>query len=715
MPVKSFRTHCITLFIHRYLLITLYLVILTPITSHAAPAEGWSYKKVVQPTVPTVKDSQWCKNPIDNFIVAKLEAANLTPQTEADKRTLLRRAYYDLTGLAPTIAQQNAFIADNTSNAFEKVIDTLLASNQYGVKWGRHWLDLVRYGETRGYERDLKKPHIWRYRDYVVNAFNNDKPYDDFIKEQIAGDEFRPGNSEALIATGYQHIMPLNDEPADKTLAHYDFLDSIVSNVGQVFLASSVGCARCHDHKKDPIKQKDYYNMVSFFHNIPYKLDFIRPIFFDDATFTKYNQENKAALIRLAEVSTRKREMQKALFATLSDRLGTPIENFEGIDNFLIKHKKLTVAEKTSYKLLIDELESINKAMPQAPGQANCIAENGPDAPDTFLLRRGNPALLGEKVQPAFISTITPPDAPMPTISSFEASTGRRLVLANWIANKDNQLTTRTIVNRIWHYHFGRGIVDTPNEFGNLGSLPTHDKLLDWLAADFVKNGWTLKRMHKLMMMSSTYQMSANYVKASYDQDPSNKLFWRFNMRRLTAEEIRDSILQANGSLNLKQGGMWVFPTMPADVLATASKPEKAWGKSTIKDAARRSIYIHVKRSLREPFLASFDQPDTDSTCAVRFTSTQPTQALTTMNSDFITQQASVMATRMIKEKPNSLKEQVAYGLQLAFNRPATDNEITRGVNYATELSEAFKLTQKEMMNKLCLMILNTNEFIYLN
>ena len=368
-----------------------------------------------------MKQQDWCSNPIDAFILARLEAEKLAPAPPADRVTLIRRLQYDLTGLPPTPEEVDAFVADRAVGAYERLVDRLLASTQYGEKWGRHWLDLVRYGETNGYERDSAKPYAWRYRDYVIDAFNKDKGFDQFIREQLAGDELDPQGAEPLIATGYYRLGIWDDEPADRPLAHYDGLDGIISTTGQVILGMSINCARCHDHKIDPIPQRDYYRLLAFFQSIR---------------------------------DARRQELEES------------------------------------------------ERRPGEQDSTSCAWPSGGRA-DTHVLLRGNPNLEGDKVEPG-VPEILSAGAP-----TFENGPGKRRALAEWLTRRENPRTARVLANRVWQYHFGRGIVPTPNDFGGLGEAATHPELLDWLAAELMDGGWRLKRMHRLIVLSSAYRMAS--------------------------------------------------------------------------------------------------------------------------------------------------------------------------------------------------------------
>jgi Protein of unknown function (DUF1549)/Protein of unknown function (DUF1553)/Planctomycete cytochrome C len=592
----------------------------------AALTGSWSLRPVSRPSVPRVKRTDWCRTPIDAYILAKLEDEKLEPAPPADRATLIRRLTYDLTGLPPSPDDFDAFLADQTPGSFERLVDRLLSSPHYGEKWGRHWLDLVRYGETNGYERDSAKPFAWRYRDYVIASLNHDKPYDRFVREQVAGDELDPGSSDSLIATGFYRLGIWDDEPADRELARFDGLDGIISTAGQVFLGISVNCARCHDHKVDPIPQRDYYRLLAFFRNVTHS-------------------DGK----------------------DLKDAGSGTGPRFDVMS----------------------------------------VAEDGRE--DTHVLLRGNPLLKGEKVEPG-----------VPQIlggTSFPGSAGNspRRALAEWLTHRQNPRTARVLANRLWQYHFGRGIVPTPNEFGGLGEAPTHPDLLDWLASELLEGGWRLKRIHRMIALSSAYQMSSRGSRSELAHDPSNRWFWRFPMRRLSAEEVRDSILTAAGTLNQKAGGPPVHPPIPREVMAGQSVPGQGWPVSNAREATRRSVFVHVKRSLLVPILATHDAADTDLSCPVRYTTTVPTQALGLLNGTFANEQAAHFAERLRREAPASLESQVQLALKLTTAREPDHDDVRRDVAFLKSLEAEGRLHPTQALTQYCLMILNMNAFFYLD
>jgi hypothetical protein len=694
-------------------------------------AEGrsyWAFQPLKAPQLPEVNEVAWRKNPIDTFVLGKLSANGLSPASAAARGTLIRRAYYDLVGLPPTPDEVRAFEADESPGAFERVIDGLLASPRYGETWARHWLDLVRYAETNGYERDGPKPEAWRYRDYVIGAFNSNKPYDQFVREQIAGDELDEVTFESLVATGFQRLGIWDDEPVDADQAFYDSLDDVVATTGQTFLGLTVNCARCHDHKIDPIPQADYYRMLAFFRNT---FENIKQGEFKKSAFTLNTTTPLATPAEQEDYARRKNELKEriegleAKILPFEDTIVATFSNPEKDDakdertrRALIERKQeaaLSAEALAEYLNLRRELGDLKRVALQPLPQGLVIRENGAKAPETFILIRGSAHSPGDMVTPGFPQVLGFPDPGIPAQPEDGKSSGRRRVLADWIAGRQNPLTARVMVNRIWQHHFGRGIVRSSNNFGKLGDRPTHPELLDWLAVEFMRTGWDIKALHKQIMLSKTYQMSSQANEAGLQKDPNNDLFWRFDMRRLRAEEIRDSVLFLTGNLNGKMGGPSIFTDVPKEVLQTASQPDRAWGESAPEERNRRSVYVYVKRSLIEPVLGTFDLADADSPCAVRFSTTVPTQALTMLNSRFFNQQASALAVRLQREAGASPEEQALRAFSLALSREPTRAEVATAMEMIDRLQSEAGISAEKALERFCLLVINLNEFVYLD
>jgi len=673
--------------------------------------EHWAFRPLVRPRVPAADAG----NPIDAFIRVGLERRGLPAPKPADKIALLRRVTYDVTGLPPSEQDVRDFLADESLLAWERVVDRLLASPHYGEQWARHWLDLVRYADTNSFERDGNKPHAWRYRDYVIRSFNDDKPFDQFAIEQLAGDELPDPTPDDLIATGYYRLGIWDDEPADREQARYDWLDDIVSTTGQTFLALTVGCARCHDHKIDPLPQRDYYALLSFFHNLtPMGGRQMDPAFIERPIPT--GDESPAEVQhRAAELDRRRRETQ-ANIAAIEKRIKEHGE--QALDD-------LARSDLAAWRKQLAGLDTERKGI----AKALVVSEFGSTPPPTHVFYRGNPHAETKpenEVEPAFPAVLKALSPEIPAPPAEAKTTGRRTALAKWIASPDNPLTARVMANRIWQHHFGRGIVRSPNNFGFAADPPTHPELLDWLAAELIANGWRLKTLHKRILMSESYRGAATSNTEAFAKDPLNDAFWRFDMRRLGAEEIRDSIHVASGVFNPKMFGPGVYPEIPKEVLAGQSRPGDGWGTSPPEEQARRTIYAHVKRSLITPIIADFDVADTDTPCPVRFVTTQPTQALGMMNGDFLHTQARAFAERVRREalaantQPGITADDdtaaiVRRALEIALVRPARDDEVTRGVALVDALKEQDGVGPSRAVELYCLMVLNLNEFIYLD
>ena len=706
---------------------------------NAKNKQFWSFQPVKRPKPPAVRNRKWVTNDIDRFILARLEKAGLTPASPATKTQLLRRAYYDLTGLPPSPEEVRTFVNDKSPDAFEKVVDRLLKSPHYGEKWGRHWLDLVRYAETNSYERDGAKPHVWRYRDYVIRSFNEDKPYTQFINEQLAGDELDKVTRESIIATGYYRLGIWDDEPADPKLALYDDLDDILLTTSQTFLGLTMNCARCHDHKISPIPQKDYYRFLSFFSGLNrYGIrggDTVRRFSIRSIATEEQKRNNAKRLAehqkQLADLESKIRKIEAIAAKHFSNVQKEDFRYERNRTGILRKFVPKVISRKQlqTYIDLKKRRRQMRRFRPSGGDMALCVTEIGPTPRQFHVLIRGNAHVEGAKVQPGFPQILSPPQPKIRKPNPGQKTSNRRRALAEWIASDKNPMTARVMANRIWQYHFGRGIVRSTNNFGFGGEKPTHPALLDWLADEYAnpklspltKGGpgggaWTMKRMHKLIMLSSAYRMSSQRNAKALAQDPANDLFWRFNMRRLTAEEIRDSILAANGALNRKKMyGPSVYTIIPPAVLAGQSRPGAGWGKSSDEDRNRRSIYIHTKRSLQVPLLYAFDAADPDSPCPVRFSTTQPTQALGMLNSDFIHREATVFANNLKKAAGDSSKKQVETALWRVFQREPTKKEIDRGVNLISSLKTDYKLDDQRALKMFCLVALNLNEFMFLD
>ncbi len=654
--------------------------------------EHWAFQPISHPQAPVVQHSTWARNPIDQFVLHPLESRGLQPSPPADPVVLIRRATYDLTGLPPEPEEVDEFVEDPSSEAYERLVDRLLASPQYGEKWGRHWLDLVRFAETNSFERDNPKPFAWRYRDYVIRSLNEDKPYDQFVREQLAGDEMYPRGtasaaaSDALIATGFLRLGLWDDEPSDPLQHRYDCLDDIVKTTSQVMLGMTLDCARCHDHKIDPLLQSDYYKMVAFFENVTDMQtrgrNIERPFFptEDDRA------AHAAALAARRHLIEERRGNVATLEAALRVCVGAGPAAATGdasarIETLLDEHgaDAFDADLMKRFRQAVEAYDQQRREPFHWRDTTLCVTEKGNEPAESFVRLRGNPHALGPVVVPGFPEILGGGDATLAAVRRREDSSGRRSLLAEWIVDRDNRLTARVIANRVWQYHFGRGIVRSPNNFGLGGDPPTHPELLDWLARQLLHHDWRLKSLHRLIMLSSTYQMSSAANADGLAADPANDLFWRFDMRRLTAEEIRDSMLAVSGQLNPTMGGPGFYEQIPQAVLNGQSRPGYGWGESSSSERARRSIYIHVKRSLLTPMLESFDLAEPDLSCPVRFATTQPTQALGSLNSEAFQQMSVAFAGRLMQECPDDVEAQITRGLRLSVAASAHRNRDRMG------------------------------------
>jgi len=679
----------------------------------------WAFVPPQQHEPPQL-DSRWAKNPIDAFVLQTLRVNSLNPAPEASRRTLARRAYYDLTGLPPTSEQLRKFAANNSPTAWEDLIDDLLDSPHYGEQWARHWLDLVRYAETNSFERDGTKPNAWKYRDYVIRSFNDDKPYDEFLREQLAGDELDTVTNDSIIATGYYRLGIWDDEPADPLLAQYDAWDDIVSTTGQAMLGLTFGCARCHDHKIDPIPQADYYALVAFFADVtPYgergdqetnsQWDFSNP------ELVAARQAQRAKIAEMERETVAMEAVGIKRMPAADQRLAETPERQKVLDEKLPKY--LNASEWQLYDKSKYKLEAARRALNELPQpeMALALATCNPHPEPTRILARGNPAAPEDVVEPRFPKLFGDPAPKIPPAAKNSRSAGRRRVLAEWIASPDNLLTARVIVNRVWQHHFGRGLVRSSNNFGELGTPPTHPELLDYLALWLIDHNWQLKPLHRLIMTSNTYRMSSEGNPQALAFDPTNDLLWRFDLRRLNAEEIRDSMLVATGEFNPKMLGPSFYPTLPNEVLATQSNPGDGWGESSEVEQCRRSIYVFMKRSLLPPLLSAFDFPDMDSSCEARFITTQPAQALTLVNGKFAHDRAAKLAERVSQESGPGLHERAARAFYLVLGRQPTDDEFADAAALLELLQKKHDQSPERALRYWCLALFNLNEFVYLD
>ncbi len=723
----------------------------------------WAFKLPVQAALPAAPQN--LVNPIDRFLESERAKKGLIAAPRADRRTLIRRAYLDLIGLPPSPAQVRAFLDDKSPDAWTRVIEALLASPQYGERWARHWLDVARYADSDGFEQDFDRPNAWRYRDYVIASLNQDKPYNQFLKEQIAGDEMDGKSNETLVATGFLRAGPrVNFREKDNPERRWDYVDDLISTVSRGTLGLTVNCARCHNHKFDPIAQKDYYSLAAAL-NTWVEISVPLAPAEQAAEHAKANKEIDAKIAplrkQIAAIERPYREslkneyikkefpenVQRAVFKAEAERtpgeqlLATQVLTGGGVTAAQVD-KAMTPEELAQKKELLSQIAVLEKQRPAPLDMAEIVTDGdfrfapngngdetigcpkcrippadkpngtflheGPglyEPPPTHFLIRGDPESRGSLMRPAFVTVATYGDPATEIPRPDGRTSGRRLALAEWIGSRENPLTARVIVNRAWSHHFGRGIVATIDNFGKMGELPTHPALLDWLAVEFMNRGWSLKELHRLMMTSEAYQMvSAFDHGGNLKLDPENLLLWRYRGQRLDAETIRDSILAVSGGINLEMGGRPIFPHVPEDILAT-EKVKGTWENQPDGPAVwRRSIYVYQRRSLPFPMFETFDHPDMNLSAGQRNVSTVPTQALTLLNNPFVLRQAELLADRVTMEAPNDVAKQIDLGYEYALSRPPTDLERTL----------ALKTVKGASLVDFTHVLLNLSEFLYM-
>ena len=612
----------------------------TPIS--ATDRDHWAFEPLKTPSLPDVKDATWCRTPIDRFILAKLEEDGLTPMPAASRRTLLRRVMFDVTGLPPSPAQIDAFLADTRPDAWEQFIDELLDSPAYGERWAQHWLDLARFAETDGFEHDLERPNAWRYRDWVIAAFNRDLPYDEFLRLQLAGDELAPDDPAAHIATAFLLSGPDMPDLNDQGERRHVVLNDMTATLGSVVMGLQMGCAQCHDHKYDPVSQADFYRLRAFF---------------EPAEFFKEH-----ALPNAGEKTTSR---------TLQEKSGKPA--------------------------------------------------------DSRLMVRGDHRRPGGKLSPAYLRVVNFENHSVAPPRPDAKSTGQRAQLAEWLTRPDHPLTARVLVNRIWQQHFGRGLSSTPSDFGIMGDTPTHSELLDWLAATFVAPvedggcGWSLKRLHRLILTSATWQQASKPTDADWsaeataaalpvweralEKDPENRLWSRTSRTRLDGEVIRDALLATSGNLSDRRGGPGVRPSLPAELVATLLKNQWVVSPDPV-DHRRRSVYLFARRNLRYPIFEAFDRPDANASCARRTRSTIAPQALFLLNSELTLSAARDLAAVVANAGEPSARVDAAW--MRTFGRLPTSPERATAIAFLGDGA-------REKLVDLCLALYNANEFVYVD
>ena len=704
---------------------------LVPAAAPAAEASNpagpyWAFRSP-SPTSEAPTTRQWTRTVIDSHVWQGLQAKALTPSPGASRERLLRRVCIDLTGLPPTPEQAETFLEDESPGAYERLVDSLLASPHYGERWAQKWLDVVRYADTDGFERDGYREHGWRYRDYVVRSFNEDKPYDRFVREQVAGDELYPGDEDALIATGFhgagpRHIVGGNQ---DQEEARQEVVTEMALGVGQVLLGLTVQCARCHDHKFDPISQADYYRLEAFFgatdiKDIPTANDVETGS--HDQAVALHEAAVKPLKDRLAEIEapyakTVLERKRLDLARQFLEALAVPEDQRNDEQVRLAKEagSQIKPAWYEILPLMPEEVKERRSALRQRlhslelhrpdPPRAAFAVENLEEPPGTFVLQGGDYRRRGDPVAPGFPAVLG--------ALGFQAPAGRegrRAALAEWLTSPRNPLTARVMVNRIWEFRMGRGLMADPNNFGLLGGMPSHPDLLDTLALRFAGERWSVKAMDRLIVLSSAYRQSADIKEAKAAVDPGNALFWRAHRRRLSGEAIRDSALAASGRLNRSLSGKPVRLPIEQevyDLIFTEAEPDNLWPVTPdLSQHDRRSLYLLNKRTVRLPFLANFDQPDTMTSCSVRQASTHALQSLSLLNSGFMQDQSRALADRLRREcAEEGTGCVVERAFQLTLARKPSE--------YEDQIARAFLASGPEALRDFSLALLNRNEFVY--
>jgi len=635
------------------------------------PSTHWAFLPPVRPSLPEVKDKHWVRNEIDRFILARLEKEGLRPSPEADRVTLIRRVSLDLLGLPPTLQEVDAFLADTRPDAYERLVDRLLKSPHYGERWGRHWLDLARYADSNGYSIDGPR-EIWKYRDWVIEALNRDLPFDQFVIEQIAGDMLPNATLAQKIATGFHRNTELNEEGGiDKEQFRIEAVADRVNTTGTVFLGLTLGCARCHDHKYDPISQREYYQFFAFFNNA------------DEPLLELGTPEDVAKRHAIRpQLQVLERELQQALNQWLK-KLSEDQQRKIRPEIFTIvnlgpeqrdeRQKQILAEFLMSQDLGLREriitISALRKREPKFP--TTLVMQELPTPRETYVHIGGDFTRKGVRVTPGVLHVLHP-------MSPVEKP--NRLGLAGWLVDPKNPLTARVTMNRSWQEYFGKGLVETENDFGTQGALPANPDLLDWLATEFVARGWSQKAMHRLIVTSATYRQSSKNRTDLAERDPYNRLLARQPRLRLDAEIIRDSALTASGLLNPKVGGPSVFPPQPEGVFRFTQIP-RVWTPSVGPDRYRRGLYTYFWRSAAYPALAVFDAPDAITTCTRRLRSNTPLQPLTLLNDQAFVELAEGLATRVLKEARPSDAERIRYAFRLCLARrpaPAEEKQLER-------------------------------------
>ena len=701
-----------------------------------ADCAEWPFQLLTRPDLPTVSEQSWCQNPIDHFILAELEAQGLAPSPRAPRETLLRRATMDLLGLPPTIASQQEYDARTNPAAYHQLIDRLLANPSHGERWGQHWLDVVRYADSDGFEYDDPRPHAWRYRDWVIKSLNQDRSIQRFVLDQVAGDELFPGETESLVATGLHRLGPLrlNAGMQDEAKNRQEVLTEMTDMMGAAFLGLTIGCARCHDHKFDDFSQLDYFQLQSFFAST---------VAHDEPLLSS---EARAALVDRQAAWKKKFDVVSSQVTELENKHRLLLVQSTGRDNPSPNDIRTSIEaapdDHREFQRWQQQVLGLLAAKPAAAAAIMAVSDQKSPVPPTYLLHRGEPGQHGKLVTPAFPQLLQGDNASLtPRIKqrsvktlNSNPSSGRRTALAQWLVSRKHPLTARVFVNRIWQHHFGQGIVATPNDFGAMGSAASHPRLLDWLACELIDSGWSAKHIHRLIMQSATYQQASQPTTAGMKSDPDNELLWRMNRRRMEAETIRDSLLSVSGRLNSQAGGPGIRLPLNAEIAALQYKGTWAPHPDPWQHQ-RKTVYVFLKRNNRLPMLESFDAPRTTNSCGRRTQSTHAGQALSLLNGKLSQQHSWSLACRLLDQDTQDLNYLVNQAYRLVLARKPTRQERQLAQQFITQQEQLIRregtrppaVAQSEPIRPgvdptfalaladYCLVLLNLDEFLYVD
>ncbi len=663
----------------------------------------WAFQPVGRPEIPTISHAEHAASPIDAFVLARLEERGLTPNPQATKATLIRRATFDLTGLPPATGEIAAFLADDSPEAFAKVVDRLLATPQYGEHWGRHWLDVVRYADSNGLDENIAHGNAWRFRNYVIESFNADKPYDQFLREQIAGDLLTDDQTdeatrfERLTATGFLSLGPKVLAEGDETKMQMDIVDEQIDTIGRAMLGLTIGCARCHNHKFDPISQADYYALAGIFQSTK-TMESLKRI-------AKWNENPIATAADKAAVEAHQAKIDGKK-TEIADVLSAAATASGNANPGQIPEDKLPEEARTHLAARREELRQLEQTMPELPTAMGVV--DG-DVINARILMRGSHLSPGRTVGRSVPVVLTP-------ATGFAASLhgSGRLEMAQWMTSSDNPLTARVMVNRIWRWHFGKGLVGTTDNFGKLGERPGNQPLLDWLTAEFMQRGWSLKSLHRAILLSSTWKLNSDNNSAAAEIDPDNLLHWRWSTRRLEAESVRDAVLAVSGLLDRSPGQSMLHVKNREFLFDHTSKD------GTSYKSMRRSVYLPVIRNNLYDAMSLFDCTDGTVPNGDRAASTVASQALFLMNSDLVIQAAETLAVDLLTEHPVDEYARVVAVFLRAVGRPAAADEIQRFLKAGAEINEQLVADgvseaerPKTVWTVLCQSVLMSNEFLY--